>query len=58
MFVHLDPVLAVHMAAQKMSLLGRGILEFIHPGEREGMSFGPLSPLTLLIPFRQTQGGT
>jgi hypothetical protein len=40
MFVHLDPVLAVHMAAQKMSLLGRGILEFIHPGEREGMSFG------------------
>lgn len=34
-FVHPDPVLAVHLAKQKMSLLGRGFMEFIHPAERE-----------------------
>jgi len=34
-FVHLDPVLSVHMRMQSMSMLGRGVLEFIHPEERE-----------------------
>lgn len=34
-FVHPDPVLAVHLARQKMSLMGRGVIEFIHPAERE-----------------------
>ena len=34
-FVHLDPVLSVHLARQKMSLMGRGVIEFIHPAERE-----------------------
>ncbi|ORX38454.1 hypothetical protein BD324DRAFT_358459 [Kockovaella imperatae] len=35
LFVHPDPVLSVHMAAQKMSFLGRSLLSFIHPAERE-----------------------
>lgn len=34
-FVHPDPVLGVHLARQRLSLMGRGVLEFIHPGERE-----------------------
>jgi len=34
-FVHLDPVLSVHMRTQSMSMLGRGVIEFIHPEERE-----------------------
>jgi hypothetical protein len=34
-FVHLDPVLSVHMRMQSMSMLGRGVIEFIHPEERE-----------------------
>lgn len=34
-FVHMDPVLGAHLAKQKMSLMGRGIMEFIHPFERE-----------------------
>ncbi|KAL1413355.1 hypothetical protein Q8F55_001114 [Vanrija albida] len=34
-FVYMDPVLATHLAAQKMSMLQRGVIEFIHPGERE-----------------------
>lgn len=34
-FVHPDPVLGVHLARQKLSLMGRGVLEFIHPAERE-----------------------
>jgi hypothetical protein len=31
----MDPVLSVHLARQKMSLMGRSIIEFIHPHERE-----------------------
>lgn len=34
-FVYMDPVLGAHLAAQKMSMLQRGVIEFIHPGERE-----------------------
>ena len=34
-FTHPDPVLAVHLAKQNVMLLGRGIIEFIHPAERE-----------------------
>ncbi|KAK4688302.1 hypothetical protein P7C73_g1812, partial [Tremellales sp. Uapishka_1] len=34
-FVHPDPVLGVHLARQQMSLMGRGLIEFIHPAERE-----------------------
>ena len=33
--MHPDPVLGVHLARQKLSLMGRGVLEFIHPAERE-----------------------
>ena len=40
-FVHPDPVLAVHLAAQKMSMMGRGVIEFIHPAERERESRRP-----------------
>lgn len=35
LFVHPDPVLGAHLAKQKMSLMGRGVIEFIHPAERE-----------------------
>lgn len=38
-FVHLDPVLSVHMRMQSMSMLGRGVIEFIHPEERERESY-------------------
>ncbi|KAL7422207.1 hypothetical protein Q5752_002853 [Cryptotrichosporon argae] len=34
-FVHFDPVLAVHLARQQLSMRGRGLFEFIHPAERE-----------------------
>ncbi|WVR09500.1 hypothetical protein IAU60_006568 [Kwoniella sp. DSM 27419] len=34
-FVHPDPVLGVHLAKQKLSMMGRGVIEFIHPHERE-----------------------
>ncbi|GFZ50895.1 hypothetical protein JCM24511_08653 [Saitozyma sp. JCM 24511] len=34
-FIHLDPVLSVHLARQKMTFIGRGVIEFIHPAERE-----------------------
>lgn len=34
-FVHPDPVLAVHLSSQRLSMMGRGVLEFIHPVERE-----------------------
>ncbi|ORY35717.1 hypothetical protein BCR39DRAFT_511725 [Naematelia encephala] len=34
-FVHPDPVLAVHLGKQAVSFIGRGVLEFIHPAERE-----------------------
>lgn len=34
-FLHPDPVLGAHLAKQKMSLMGRGVIEFIHPHERE-----------------------
>ena len=37
-FVQMDPVLSAHLAKQKMSLMGRGIMEFIHPHERERAS--------------------
>jgi hypothetical protein len=38
-FVHPDPVLGSHLARQQMSLVGRDMLEFIHPTEvdRESM---------------------
>ena len=32
-FVHPDPVLGSHLARQQMSLVGRDMLEFIHPTE-------------------------
>ncbi|WVQ80147.1 hypothetical protein IAT38_002252 [Cryptococcus sp. DSM 104549] len=34
-FVHPDPILDVHLSKQKVSMMGRGVLEFIHPHERE-----------------------
>ncbi|RXK35270.1 hypothetical protein M231_07468 [Tremella mesenterica] len=34
-FVHPDPVLGAHLARQQYSLMGRGVIEFIHPAERE-----------------------
>ncbi|KAJ9119461.1 hypothetical protein QFC24_005694 [Naganishia onofrii] len=34
-FIHLDPVLSAHMRSQSLSMLGRGVIEFIHPDERE-----------------------
>lgn len=34
-FIHLDPVLGAHMRSQSLSMLGRGVIEFIHPEERE-----------------------
>ncbi|CAD6577881.1 MAG: hypothetical protein TREMPRED_002057, partial [Tremellales sp. Tagirdzhanova-0007] len=34
-FIHLDPVLAVHLGKQSATFLGRGVIEFIHPAERE-----------------------
>jgi hypothetical protein len=34
-FIHLDPVLSAHMRTQSLSMLGRGVIEFIHPDERE-----------------------
>lgn len=34
-FIHLDPVLAAHMRTQSLSMMGRGVIEFIHPDERE-----------------------
>lgn len=37
-FLHLDPVLSSHLARQKMSMVGRGVIEFIHPAERERQS--------------------
>jgi hypothetical protein len=49
-FVHLDPVLSVHMRVQSLSMLGRGVIEFIHPEEREReseiQSAGGISRLT------------
>lgn len=41
-FVHPDPVLGVHLAAQRLSMMGRGLLEFIHPAERERELHWPL----------------
>lgn len=38
-FLHLDPVLSSHLARQKMSMVGRGVIEFIHPAERERECF-------------------
>ena len=57
-FVHLDPVLSVHLARQKMSLMGRGVIEFIHPAEREReSSLGDMRGLALeLIWFRGEEG--
>ncbi|KAK8854676.1 hypothetical protein IAR55_003415 [Kwoniella newhampshirensis] len=34
-FVHFDPVLDAHLSKQKMSMMKRNVLEFIHPNERE-----------------------
>ncbi|WWD19178.1 hypothetical protein CI109_103636 [Kwoniella shandongensis] len=34
-FVHFDPVLDAHLSKQKMSMMKRSVLEFIHPNERE-----------------------
>lgn len=34
-FVYLDPILSVHMKDQANSLIGRGLLEFIHPEVRQ-----------------------
>jgi hypothetical protein len=34
-FIHLDPVLGAHMRSQSLSMLGRGVIDFIHPEERE-----------------------
>ena len=34
-FVHVDPVCSAHLARQRLSLIGPGVMEFIHPGERE-----------------------
>ncbi|ODO11145.1 hypothetical protein I350_01748 [Cryptococcus amylolentus CBS 6273] len=34
-FVHFDPILDAHLSKQKMSMMGRQVLEFIHPHERE-----------------------
>ncbi len=30
-FLYLDPVLSAHMATQGMSMLDRGVTEFVHP---------------------------
>ncbi|WRT68518.1 uncharacterized protein IL334_005494 [Kwoniella shivajii] len=34
-FVHPDPMLGFHLAKQKLSMMGRSVIEFIHPAERE-----------------------
>ncbi|WWC90603.1 uncharacterized protein L201_005539 [Kwoniella dendrophila CBS 6074] len=34
-FVHPDPMLGYHLSKQKLSMMGRSVIEFIHPGERE-----------------------
>lgn len=41
-FIHLDPVLGAHMRSQSLSMLGRGVIEFIHPEERERECLRPL----------------
>ena len=46
-FVHPDPVLGAHLAKQKMSLMGRGVIEFIHPSERERESCAEVKRLEL-----------
>ncbi|OCF44025.1 hypothetical protein I317_02133 [Kwoniella heveanensis CBS 569] len=34
-FVHPDPILGNHLGKEKLSMMGRGVIEFIHPHERE-----------------------
>ncbi|WWC63411.1 uncharacterized protein I303_106012 [Kwoniella dejecticola CBS 10117] len=34
-FVHPDPMLGYHLSKQKLSMMGRSVIEFIHPAERE-----------------------
>ncbi|WVQ95069.1 hypothetical protein IAU59_002161 [Kwoniella sp. CBS 9459] len=34
-FVHPDPILGYHLGKEKLSMMGRGVIEFIHPHERE-----------------------
>lgn len=34
-FVHPDPVLGAHLARQQMTMVGRDMLDFIHPDERD-----------------------
>jgi hypothetical protein len=48
-FIHLDPVLSVHLARQKMTFIGRGVIEFIHPAERE-RECRPLRPAPRTCP--------
>ncbi|WVN86251.1 uncharacterized protein L203_101412 [Cryptococcus depauperatus CBS 7841] len=34
-FVHFDPILDAHLSKQRGSVVGKGVLQFIHPYERE-----------------------
>ncbi|WVW85505.1 hypothetical protein I302_107543 [Kwoniella bestiolae CBS 10118] len=34
-FAHPDPMLSLHLSKQKLSMMGRSVIEFIHPAERE-----------------------
>jgi len=53
-FVHPDPVLSTHLAKQKINFLGRGVIEFIHPAERERES--PLSRAGLMSRGEERSG--
>ncbi|KAJ9117596.1 hypothetical protein QFC22_004446 [Naganishia vaughanmartiniae] len=49
-FIHLDPVLSAHMRSQSLSMLGRGVIEFIHPEEREReVRFARLSRIRTIL---------
>lgn len=52
-FVHPDPVLGAHLARQQMTMVGRDMLDFIHPSERDRestpVSLPPPPSLALLI---------
>lgn len=52
-FVHPDPVLGSHLARQQMSLVGRDMLEFIHPTEVDRESV-----MMMVADFRGKTGPT